>query len=208
MDCRDIILLLPEFLTNRLNDKEKRSVQEHLNKCENCKNEFKEIGNLLNFAEANTTKYEEAPEGYFDEFWPDLYQRIQYEGLNKTKTYKHNFLRFLTSPFKLKAYQLASIPVLLILGILLFYSIEQDKESHTNFSLAERFSSTLSAKLNLSLSPEKSEEKLTLPELFKSVTGSSDEFTINWKEVLDPKRRSDAYESFTTFVADIVIEIR
>ena len=207
MDCRGIVLLLPEFLTNRLDDKEKRSVQEHLNNCERCKNELKETGNLLNFAEANTTKNEEAPEGFFSEFWQDLYKRIQYEGLNKTKT-QYNFLRFLTAPFKLKAYQLASIPVLLILGILLFYSIEQDKESHTNFSLAERFSSTLSAKLNLSLSPEKSEEKLTLPELFKSVTGSSDEFTINWKEVLDPKKRSDAYESFTTFVADIVIEIR
>lgn len=208
MDCRDIVLLLPEFLTNRLNDKEKRSVQEHLNTCERCKNEFKEIGKLLNFAEANTTKYEEAPEGFFGEFWQNLYKRIQYEGLNKTNTYKHNFLRFLTTPFKMKAYQLASITAILIFGALLFYSIEQDKESHTNFSLAERFSSALSAQLNLSFPFDKGDERLTLPKLFKSDRDSSNAVPINWKEVLDPEKRSDAYESFTTFVADFVIEIR
>ena len=208
MDCNSIVLLLPEFLTNRLSDTEKRSVQEHLNKCESCKRELAEIRDLMNFTEANTIKTEESLEEFFNEFWSNLYKRIQYEGLNKTKTLKHNILRFLTAPFRLKAYQLASLPAILILGILLFYSIEKDRESPNEFSLAKKFSSALSSQLNLSLLRDRSDEKLTLPELIESVKDSSNEVTINWKEVLNSKKRSDAYESFTDFVANIVIEMR
>lgn len=62
MNCNEIKDMLPLYIDDELDDKEKKLVEEHIEKCENCKKELEEYKKIIYMLQ-NMTE-EEPPKGY------------------------------------------------------------------------------------------------------------------------------------------------
>lgn len=62
MNCNDIKDMLPLYIDEELDDKEKKLVEEHIEKCENCRKELEEYKRIIHMLQ-NMTE-EEPPKGY------------------------------------------------------------------------------------------------------------------------------------------------
>lgn len=62
MNCNDIKDMLPLYIDEELDDKEKKLVEEHIEKCENCRKEFEEYKKIIYMLQ--NMFEEEPPKGY------------------------------------------------------------------------------------------------------------------------------------------------
>lgn len=209
MECSNILLLLPEYIENRLNSDENKLVAGHLDRCESCLYELNEIKSLFSVTEPAEFQKENVPAGYFDELWPDLYKRIQKEGLNQAGHESNWFMRFFKSSYKTRFYQLASVPVVVLLAVMMYFSLEKDKTSPYGYSLAQRFSTAFSEKLTDSYAASAEKNASLLSVLFSTDKDSTaSDISIDFADVFSYEKQDKAYDKFTDLVADIVVQIR
>jgi hypothetical protein len=72
--CREIRYLLPDFVSNRSNEEENESVQEHLEHCSPCREEVLLLKQAFEAVASSRTSI--PPEAYWTNFLPRLHDRL------------------------------------------------------------------------------------------------------------------------------------
>ncbi|MFC1564235.1 anti-sigma factor family protein [candidate division KSB1 bacterium] len=207
MDCKDIVLLFPEFVNGQLDDPERETVQSHLEECENCRIEYTETEKFLGVIETDSEEKMAPPEGYFAGVWQNLYIRIQEEGLNKKTNGIGGVLKTLSIVLRQRTYQAATVAVAAVLFVSLYFSMQSDRYRPSDSLLFQALKSAgIESTFNeLPVNLENGQKKLT--GVLSLGIGTTDEPLKQWEEILSSEKRQDFYDSLTDYLADAVIKL-
>ena len=75
MDCKQAEVLMTGLLDNELDDKQRRDLQKHLAECPACSAKYETYKNLKK--DMADMKFKNLPEVYWDEYWQNVYNRIE-----------------------------------------------------------------------------------------------------------------------------------
>ncbi|MHB2153102.1 zf-HC2 domain-containing protein [Calditrichota bacterium GD2] len=75
MKCEQARFLMMGYLDGELDEKEKAEFLEHLNSCPDCQAEWPSFNQLKE--ESKKMKFRALPEMYWDEYWQQVYNRIE-----------------------------------------------------------------------------------------------------------------------------------
>lgn len=75
IDCKQAEMLMMGLLDGELNEKQLQEVKTHLAQCPACAANFESYKKLKK--ETNEMKFKNLPEVYWDEYWQNVYNRIE-----------------------------------------------------------------------------------------------------------------------------------
>lgn len=203
MKCDEILLLLPEYIEDRLSSEERQLVETHAAECTSCSAELKDLGRFLEVSAVDPENSMNPPDGFFDSVWPKLYDRVRTEEAAGTLSARKNLWNRLKDQFAQKPFQFAGLPTLAALLIFLLISYQSEKYQANEYSIAGRMSKMLSESLSETVIQGYSSSELSESVALNVLPDSSQ---INLSGILDSERRTQAYENFTDMLADFLIK--
>ncbi|MCP4726225.1 MAG: zf-HC2 domain-containing protein [bacterium] len=207
MDCKDIVLLLPELSSGMLEGKDKENVMQHLETCGKCQEEFSKIEGFLGHIPVKSEEELAPPEGYFPDVWQNLYSRIQEEGLNKKENGIKGILKYISFLFKRRTYQTVTGSLVVLLCVTMYFSMQSDRHNPSKSLLSEFLRG---AGLNEALSEiplDIDNGKKQFSNVLSFGIGSTEKPIQQWGELLSSEKRQNFYESLTDYLADAVIKL-
>lgn len=75
IDCKQAEVLMMGLLDNELSEKQHQDIQTHLAECKACSAKFESYKNLKK--DTKKMKFKNLPEVYWDEYWQNVYNRIE-----------------------------------------------------------------------------------------------------------------------------------
>ena len=75
IDCKQAQVLMMGLLDNELDERQRQNVQSHLAQCKSCSEKFDSYKNLKK--DTKEMKFKNLPEVYWDEYWQNVYNRIE-----------------------------------------------------------------------------------------------------------------------------------
>ncbi len=208
MDCSAIELLLPEFAADRLNEQDCDLVRKHLTSCESCTNALRDCTELFGIVVPEEKSAITPPDGYFDEVWPHLHTTIQKEGLHNASSSKPKWLSMPLHSLKRAPYFAISAAAAVILAVVItFYDNPAE----------EPVSAITQPVIRAQNESEQNENPVSgitqsTPDITSVVNSGVKKLnlltTADVKGYLDPKKREDAYDSFTTYLANVIVSMQ
>ncbi len=75
MKCEEAKILMMGYLDGELSPEQKKALEEHLQECAHCREEWEKFSQLKK--ETEEMKFRPLPEIYWDEYWQNVYNRIE-----------------------------------------------------------------------------------------------------------------------------------
>ena len=208
MDCSAIELLLPEFAANRLNERECGLVRKHLASCKSCANALRDCTELFGIVVPEEKSAITPPDGFFDEVWPQLHTTIRKEGLHNAPSSKPKWLTMPLHSLKRAPYFSISAAAAVILAVVITLYDNPAEEPVLDITQPViRVQNESEQYENPASGVAQSTPGIT--NLVNAGVQKLNTFTTaNVRSYLDPKKRGDAYDSFTTYLANVVVSLQ
>ena len=208
MDCSEIKLILPEFTADRLNELDCDLVRKHIAFCKSCANALQDCTELFEIVVPEKKSVITPPDGYFDEVWPQLRTTIQKKGLSKAPFSKPKWLTMPLHSLKRAPYfAILTAAAVILAVVIMLYDNPAEKPVSDIMQPAIRAENDSEQNDNPVSGTTQSPPGIT------SVVNSGIQklnlfTTAGVKGYLDPKKREDAYDSFTTYLANVIVNMQ
>jgi len=206
MNCRDIEKLLPEYASKCLDDAKTELVASHLETCAACRKELAEITELFDFAQPAQAAQADAPDGYFGEVWPALYNRIQQEGLNTKKIQVFERLTNFVRSYRFRTFQLVNAAVILIVSVWLYSSYRDDKTA-PGVGFLRKVVESFSPETTIDTGDIDSPVRKQTAEILNYDLRISEKNLQKMEKFIHPEKQQQMYDSLTDFLAEKLITL-